>query len=494
MTPSKIFFYFCLSFIGGIFISSFFALHLFIIGGGLIFGLILISVLWKYKKLVIFGFCILFLVLGIWQYQQAELKITNSEFKNYNDLGQKITLIGIVSAEPDIRDTNVKLTIKPSEIQNGKILVTVNRYPEYQYNDKLKITGFLKTPGIFEDFNYKDYLAKDGIYSVMYWPKIELLEKQNYTGLTCVIYAKILKFKNQLRKSIEQNLSPPQSSILSSIILGDKRKISEDTKNKLNITGLRHITCVSGMHIIILSGILIWLGIALGLWRGQAFYFAALLLFLFIVMVGAPASAVRAGIMGGLLLLAQKTGRLRTSGRAITFAGALMLTQNPLLLKSDVGFQLSFLAALGIIYLMPIFQIYLKKIPNPEIFPLKNLLTMTLAAQIFTLPILIYNFGYFSQIAPLTNILIVPLLPFIMILGFVFSLAGVISGPFGWILSWPCWFLLTYIVVIINFFSQIPWAIQILEISWVWLLVSYFILGLVIWRLNEKQKLKFLDY
>ncbi|MCK4474148.1 ComEC family competence protein [Candidatus Parcubacteria bacterium] len=501
MSASKIFFYFCLSFISGIFISSFFPPSLYIIWAGLIFCLILISVFWKYKNLVIFSFYILFLILGVWQHQQYELKITNSELRNYNDLEQKITLTGIVSAESDVRDTNVKLTIKPNKIQNGKILITVNKYPEYNYGDKLKITGFLKTPGIFEDFNYKDYLAKDGIYSVMYQPKIQLLEIQNGREHFSPIYKEILKFKNKLKQTIEQNLSPPQSSILGSMILGDKRKISEDIKNKLNITGLRHITCVSGMHIIILSGILMWLGIFLGLWRGQAFYFAAFLLFLFIIMVGAPASAVRAGIMGGLLLLGQKIGRLRASSRAITFAGALMLFQNPLLLKSDVGFQLSFLASFGIIYLMPIFQYYYQKIPNfnfvsiQRLFsPIKDILSMTLAAQIFTLPILIYNFGYFSQISLLTNVLIVPLLPFIMVFGFAFGLAGIISSPLAWILSLPCWFLLTYIVGVINFFSKIPWAVQFLEISWIWLLISYFILGLVTWYLNEKQKLKFLDY
>ena len=501
MSASKIFFYFCLSFISGIFISSFFPPSLYIIWAGLIFCLILISVFWKYKNLVIFSFYILFLILGVWQHQQYELKITNSELRNYNDLEQKITLTGIVSAESDVRDTNVKLTIKPNKIQNGKILITVNQYPEYQYGDKLKIIGELKTPHVFEDFNYKDYLAKDGIYSVMYQPKIQLLEIQNGREHFSPIYKEILKFKNKLKQTIEQNLSPPQSSILGSMILGDKRKISEDIKNKLNITGLRHITCVSGMHIIILSGILMWLGIFLGLWRGQAFYFAAFLLFLFIIMVGAPASAVRAGIMGGLLLLGQKIGRLRASSRAITFAGALMLFQNPLLLKSDVGFQLSFLASFGIIYLMPIFQYYYQKIPNfnfvsiQRLFsPIKDILSMTLAAQIFTLPILIYNFGYFSQISLLTNVLIVPLLPFIMVFGFAFGLAGIISSPLAWILSLPCWFLLTYIVGVINFFSKIPWAVQFLEISWIWLLISYFILGLVTWYLNEKQKLKFLDY
>ena len=119
---------------------------------------------------------------------------------------------------------------------------------------------------------------------------------------------------------------------------------------------------------------------------------------------------------------------------------------------------------------------------------------MSLSAQVFTLPILIYNFGYISLVSPIVNILIVPLLPFVMISGFIFALVGMIFQPLGWILSLFSWFLLTYITKIINFFSEIPFAALSLEISWVWLIISYLILGFITWRLEQSQKLKFLDY
>jgi len=486
MTASKIFLYFCLFFIGGIFLNSIITISQLLMLGFLILGILLISVFWQHKNFVIIGFCILFLAAGVWRHEVGELKVINNELKNYNDLDQKITLIGQVIKEPDIRERNIKLEIANLKLQidskwkdiSGKMLVTTNRYPEYQYGDKLKITGKLKTPPEFEDFNYKNFLAKDGIYSVISWPKIELIEKNQGN----FVYAKILEFKNKLRESIYQNLSPPQSSILGAIILGDQRKMSEGLKEELNITGVRHITAISGMHITILSVILMQILIGLGLWRSQAFYLTLVLLILFIVMVGLPPSAVRAGIMGGLFLLAQYLGKMNTSSRAIVFAAALILIQNPLLLRLDVGFQLSFLAMLGIIYLSPIFREWIKKIP---VWP-KDILAMTLAAQIFTLPILIYNFGYFSSIAPITNVLIVPLLPAIMILGFVFGLVGIVFQPLAWILSWPAWLLLTYLTEIVDWLSNLPWAAYSLEISWIWLVISYLILGFLTWRLNEK--------
>ena len=116
----------------------------------------------------------------------------------------------------------------------------------------------------------------------------------------------------------------------------------------------------------------------------------------------------------------------------------------------------------------------------------------------------IYNFGYMSSVAPITNVLIVPFLPFIMLSGFIFSLAGIIFQPLGWILSWPCWLLLTYLTKIVDWFSG-PWhwifrlfpflkyspflqnfPALTFKISWIWLAISYLILGLITWRLNEK--------
>ena len=159
MTASKIFLYLCLSFIGGIFLNSFFNFSQLILLGLLILGIFLITILWRLKKLVVLGFCILFLVLGIWRHQIAEVRVMNNELRRLNDLDRKIALIGIVTKEPDVREKTIKLEIKPEEME-GKILVTTNRYPEYRYGDKLKITGKLKTPQVFEDFNYKDYLKK----------------------------------------------------------------------------------------------------------------------------------------------------------------------------------------------------------------------------------------------------------------------------------------------------------------------------------------------
>lgn len=507
MIASKIFLYFCLSFIGGIFISSFSFVSQSILLMVSISGILLISAFWKYKKFVVVGFCLLFLILGIWRHQSIELNIVNSELRKLNGLEENITLVGTVVFEPDIREKSIKLTLDNLMVEteemrskllpvNGRVLVTTWRYPEYKYGNRLKITGQLENPPIFEDFNYKDYLKKEGIYSVMSWPEIELLAKETQFSSLEKGYAKILNFKEKLRGSIYQNLSPSQGSILGAMVLGDKRKLTDNLKEKLNITGVRHITAISGLHVAILTSALMAILIALGFWRQQAFWFSVVLIALFIIMTGFQSSAVRAGIIGGLFLLGQYLGRMSVSSRSIVIAAALMLAHNPLLLKLDVGFQLSFLAMMGIIYLMPIFQDWLTSTSKFLVWrQLKNVLAMTLSAQVFTLPILIYNFGYLSLVAPVTNILIVPLLPFIMLLGFISGLTGIIFQPLGWVFSWPAWGLLTYLIKVVDWFSGLSLAYLTIEnIHWVWLIIPYLVLGFITWRIQENRKLRFLRY
>ena len=142
MTSSKIFLYFCLSFVGGIFLNSLIKIPQLLMLGFLVFGIFLVSIFWKYQKFVVIGFCLLFLVLGVWRHQVAVLEKPNI-------IKGETSFTGIVCQEPDVRMNNVKLTVKFED--QSKVLVTTRTYPEYQYGDKLKIIGKLETPQEFEE-------------------------------------------------------------------------------------------------------------------------------------------------------------------------------------------------------------------------------------------------------------------------------------------------------------------------------------------------------
>ena len=512
MTYSKVFLYFCVSFIVGIFIDSFFKFNIPALLVVLILAILLIFVFWKYKMLVIVGFCLLFLLFGVFRHHQKDMLAIHNLIALMAEQQKEVVFLGSVCAEPDVRDAITKLVICDIELvgnqQNfadGKVLINVRKYPEYKYGDRIKIAGKLELPSFFDDsansFDYRRYLAKDGIYAIMRYSKVTLSDEFDtssniFDTLRKNCFSAILDFKGKLRQVIYQNLSPPHSLMLGSIILGDKKRISDEMKEKLNITGTRHITCISGMHIIILSGMLMRLWLVLGLWRNQAFYLTIIPLALFIIMVGAPASAVRAGIMAGMILFAQKIERLRSADRAIVFAAVLILFFNPLLLIGDIGFQLSFLASIGIIYLDPIAQNFYKESKLKKYFQISvgslkstwDIVFMSLSAQIFTLPILIYNFGYVSLVVIFTNILIIPILPFIFGMGFLFIFSGMFCGLLGWLLSLPCWLILSYIIIVIEKFSNIPFASCSLNMHWIIIPVFYIVLGMIVRHFYRKSK------
>lgn len=402
--------------------------------------------------------------------------------------------IGTVVREPEIKNNGARLVVKTDK---GKILVSTGNYPEYFYGDVLEIKGKLQEPKIFsaqggpasggDDFNYKNYLAKDGIYYVCYWPKIEIIERNKGNP----VFGAILKFKNNTTDTIEKIMPFPEVALLEGIIFGNRQIFSEELKEALSVTGTSHIVAVSGMNIVIISEIMMFALIALGIWRKQAFWFVLVLIFIFILMIGAPASAVRAGIMGAILLYAQKIGRISNASRIMVFAATIMLIFNPLLLRYDVGFQLSFLAVFGLIYIKPIFdELILKRIKKEELNTIFQIITTTIAAQIAVLPVLIYNFGRISFVSPLTNILIVPFIMFLTIIGLIFVAGAIIFGFLGKILLWPAYLGTAYILKIIEWFSKIPWAAkEIQNIHWGFLIGYYVLLtGLIMFWQNKKAR------
>src|SRR3989344_1432931 len=507
MTSSKALFYFCISTIIGILLQSIIKIPQAYTWGILISGILIIatSLIIGRRSFIILGFCILFLILGVIRLQISEFNIENDTLKKLNDSPKTITLLGQTIGEPDTRSSYQKLKIEVNDM-GSIVLVTTGRYPEYHYLDKVKITGKLKTPPEFEDFNYKNYLLKDGIYSVIDFPKIELVSREHDYNAFSFLYEKVLFLKEKLRKSIDLNFSSPQNSILDGIVFGNDKNMPKDLKDKFNATGLSHITAVSGGNIVILISILMSFLLFLGLWRSHAFYISIIFIWVYIILVGFPASGVRAAIMGSILLLAEILGRQNTSSRIIMLAGSLMLFQNPFLLFYDVGFQLSFLASMGIIYLKPIIDSFLKfshkfksrsqfkVILNQRLKDLSDIISVTLSAQIFTLPIIIYNFGTVSLIAPITNLLILPIVPFLMVFGFLASLFGIFSGFLGWIFALPCYALLIYFLKVLDVFYQ-SWATKSFEnVYWGWFLLYYIVLMVLVWFFKKKLKPKFLGY
>lgn len=442
-----------------------------------IFGLTLVFTLWKEKKVVVVGLCIIFFIFGIFRFLTVESKISR-----LNELaGKKYSFYALVTEEPIFGENTTKLIIKiKNEKDEGKILITTDRYPEYDYGDKLKVSGEIKlADDNIDGFNYRQYLEKDGIFGVMEWPKIEIAGR----GLGSSTFEILFSIKNKFKDSLNKIMSPPESGIMSALFFGDEEDVSKEWKDKFNITGTRHISAVSGMNITIVVSIFMSFLLWCGLWRKQAIILTIAALFLYILMIGAPASAVRAGIMGGLLVFSQYLGRYSYAWRSIIFAAAVMLFLNPFILRFDVGFQLSFFAMLGMIFTGPYF--FQKLSAVPQFFGIRLALASTISAQIFTFPILIYNFGRISLVSIFANVLIVPFLPLATILGFLSVFFAIFWTGLGQIMSWPAWLFLSYFVKIVDLFSKIPAGLSIPGVSWILVLIFYFLLGIFVYRINK---------
>ena len=263
-----------------------------------------------------------------------------------------------------------------------------------------------------------------------------------------------MKSRAALMEKADNVLPPSESAIFNAMVFGYEEKISEDLKIAFNNTGTRHVLAISGMNISIIAMMLMSFGLATGMWRKHAFWFAVAGVISFIFLVGSPPSAVRAGIMGIILLWAKNRGRLAKEWRPVVIAGFFMTALNPTLLVFNIGFQLSFLAVLGIIFFKGFWDRVFKWFPIKFI---RDLLSLSMSAQITTLPVLVYNFGTVSLISPIANVFVVPVLTPIMFLGLGFA-------AFFWldfaakIFLWPCWLILKATARAVEFFGSIPWA------------------------------------
>ena len=490
MSKSRIFLYLCLSLILGVFISSFFNIPQLVWLISLVIGLILITVWWGRWKVVLVGFCLCLLIGGIARHQISVASQKLSEIRKYND--QEIVFKGIISKEPDIRKGSTKYAVKSAQIKianqwseiSGQVLVTSSSYPEYQYGDEIEIKGELKTPAVFEDFSYKDYLARYNIYSVIYYPEIKLIGQ----GQGHLVLRGIFTLKDKFENIVNSILPEPQASFLAGLLLGVRRGIPDDLMEAFNLTGTTHIIAISGYNVTIVAALLMSFLIVLTIPRPYTFWLAVIGILLFTILTGASPSVVRAAIMGILVLVALKAGRLSNVTNAIILTGCLMLLINPKILRADVGFQLSFLATLGIVYFSPILEKRLQGIPNT--LEMRNSLLMTISAQLAAVPIIVYNFERLSLIAPLANVLILPVIPLTMLAGFIPGLVGFVWLGLAKILAWPAWLFLTYEIKIAEWLAKVPFAsIEVENLHWVWLLGYYLCLVIifVFWRKKQKH-------
>ncbi len=426
--------------------------------------------LWRDDTRVRLGaLCTLMLVLGASRLLLAAPRFDETSLATYNDAGW-VTLEGIVVGEPDEREYYTNLRVRAERLTlpggteldaDGLTLVKADRYPERHYGDRVRVEGLLETPPAFEGFSYREYLARQGIHSLIQRAQVTLLAENQARPLLYYLFA----FKRQAQSTVAQLLPEPQAALLTGILLGVETGIPADLMDDFSATGTTHIIAISGFNITIISGI--FAGLAERLFdRRRAVWIAIAGVAVYTVFVGASAAVLRAALMGILYLWGRHLGRATFAPASLAAAAIGMTALNPYTLW-DVGFLLSFAATIGLVlYTEPLeraFERALARFTSAEraqkiVGLISEALIVTLAAQITTLPIILRYFGRLSLITLATNFLILPVQAGVMVFGGIATLLGLVVRPLGQVVGWVAWVFLTYTIEVVRLTARVPFA------------------------------------
>ncbi|MFN2147467.1 MAG: ComEC/Rec2 family competence protein [Anaerolineales bacterium] len=370
----------------------------------------------------------------------------------YNDLQREVTLTGVVVNDPERRATYTQLVVRAERIRipelgvaasvDGLVLMHASRLVNWEYGDWVRARGDLEAPPADLDFNYARVLANRDIYSWMPMAAVDQLEG----GYGNPLLSRIYQLRHHLLEIVLHIFPDPEAQLMAGILLGVEGGISSETREAFDRTGTTHIIAISGFNLTLLAGASIQLT-SRSLGRRRGALAAIAILAIYTLMVGADPPVVRAAIMSSIALIAGYLGRVSQALRTLGLAAVLMTLANPMAVF-DVGFQLSFAAALGLIlYADPLQQNVqgrLEKLAgsrfSEQITPLLSEYALfTLAAQVTTLPIIAAAFHRISLMSILTNLLVLPLQPGLMLSGGLAVMIGTISRELGRAAAWLAW-------------------------------------------------------
>ncbi len=396
----------------------------------------------------------------------------------------EVVVSGVVVDVPDVRENNTRFTIRPNDMESNVLAVVSNfsRGQNIQYGDMVSVRGVLETPENFitssgNEFNYKRYLANKDIYFIIKNAELNLVSKGN----TSNIKRGLFKIRDAFMRNINHVLVSPESDLANGLLLGARGGFDQETRDEFVSTGTIHIIALSGYNVTI---------VAEQVMRGLGHVFAqtvsivigGLFVVLFVVMAGASATAVRAGLMALIMLFARMTGRMYDAGRALVIVALLMVAYDARVV-TDISFQLSFIATFGVLFITPKVISWVWFLPSR--FGIREIGATTISATISVLPILLYTTGIFSIVSLPTNILILPLIPLTMFFAFCAGLLGFISPIISIPFAYVAHLLLSYILGIIHFSASLPFAS--FTIKSFPLIITLILYGLIIWWVFKKK-------
>jgi competence protein ComEC len=421
------------------------------------------------------------------------------ELSYYNG-SENIHLKGMIKRDPEPGDKNIQLQVDITSVLvdkewrniSGTALVSVPVYSDYSYGDLLLIKGSLETPPQLDDFDYETYLARKGIYSTIYYPEITLLD----TGMGIKPMVWIYAFRTGLAEVIDKTLPEPHASLTKGIVLGMRSTIPSSIKDEFSRTGTAHLLAISGLHLTIIAGILVSLGIRIFGRKGYVYVWMTIAaIWIYAVLTGMNPPVLRSVQMISLFLAAEFFGRQRKSIIALFFAAALMSGFNPQIVW-DPSFQLSFAAMTGLVFIFPLLQLLSRKVIISrfgETGVLSGITTtitdsfsVSISALVAVWPLIAYYFGIIAPVAPVATFFTLPALPGVIIAGFLSGATGLIFLPAAQVLACILWVFTSYILLVVKAFTFVP-VVDNQSIGTLQVILYYVVLILFLWFIYRKK-------
>lgn len=425
----------------------------------------------------IFVLAIICFLLGFWRTDQFHQKYPFTAFDKYNN--QTIIIVGNVGQSPAYKPGKQLVRIHPELINGEKVsmnsrdvIATFSDLEEFSVGDKLVVSGKFKARVDFESdsgravqYRLMSYSRK--IAGDIAFPKLEhrVPSSNNLWNIFSNVKQKFIQTLNEL-------FIAPASGLLAGIIIGDTSSLDNDLLDVFRAVGLIHIVVLSGYNITLVANFFIRMFAPLGYYRRLVTAMIALLFF--IAVVGISQTALRAGIMALCAFAARYYIRPYIVSRGIFLALLIMVWISPYALLFDLSLQLSFLATFGIVYIFPLIS---KKFPSLAGNSFGEILLQTIAVNIITLPIIIYQMGYFSLISFPINIAVLGFIPWITILGFLAVFIGMITISLGKLIAFPIQVIVDVIIKITSWIAEHdPFKLSFPVFSVYWLIVIYLII------------------
>lgn len=436
-------------------------------------------------------FIILFLLIGLLNIQIRNLPPPKDDISNFPN-SKYSTIIGRINDEPRFKEDKVFFTLNIEKVDDREasgLLSVISKRSHLGYGDKIELKGKveeiddLTNPGIL---SYAQYLKSRGIRCRVRSPRAP----PKFIGHGGNFFKKLsIDLKNRLMLIPQKTLPEPYATLLSSIVFGTKAaKAPKEIKDTYKRAGVAHLLVASGMHLGILVGVCLFLVRSLRLPLGVGIMITSAVNIFYALMTGAGPSILRAAIMAEIMLVGLLFEKEKEVYTSMAIAAFLILLFNPKVIF-EVGFQLSFAATWAMVYVAPVINERIKdKMPKA----LSSLVSVAIAPVLATVPLTLFHFSQTSIVGVLTNILLLPWIGFVVILGFVSTVLGSIFLPLGELINGANLILLWIAHQIVSGLASLPFAMLYLAPPKIPLVIGYYtalILGVEVVRRGKMPKL-----